>query len=165
MDKKIFVFFLSIFIVTFIGCVSTPVMLNTYKKGSVFYIENIDKQGNIIGLDNIVINNITFFTIKYEVLGINDLKSNSKIICEGTVSGRDDEKIYMNNFFSNTRDPLSNYKYICIRFPEGTLKKCSAYCDDDDVFIDIEQFGGEKNTDIYSIDEDLFIELEKAFDK
>ncbi len=163
MKKVNSVLFLLLIFFIFLGCASIPVFLKTYKKGNAFYIENIDDQGKVIGLDNIVINNITFFTIKYEVLGINDLQSMPKVLDEGNVSGRDEKKIYMNNYFSNSKDSLSNYKYICIRFPEGSFKKGSAYCDDDDVFIDIEQYGEDKDKSEFFINEELFIELEKAF--
>lgn len=147
--------FLCLFL--FESCQSSRV-INSYRKGNNYYIENIDTDGNIIGIDNIVINNCTFFSIDFIIYGLNDLSSKPKLICSKNVQMRTNLKIFL-------YEDISNYKYILVKFPNGTLKKCTSFVENNDMYIEIEQYGIEKNEEQNRIDEDLLEEVESVFSK
>ena len=146
------------------GCTSIQ-NLKSYKRGNDFYIENLDSAGNTVGIDNIVINNITFFSIRYNILGLTEKDTVPKHLWNGTVVMRTKTTLDVNKELSKVGDSLANYKYLCIQFPEGTLKKCSSYSENHDICIEIEQYGVEPNKDFNQIDDDLFEELEKSFNQ
>jgi hypothetical protein len=164
MSKKYKILFLFIFTIIFTSCTSIQ-NLKSYKRGNDFYIENLDSEGNTVGIDNIVINNVTFFPIKYNILGLTEKGTSPKQLWNGTVAMRTNTTLDISKELSKTGDSLANYKYLCIQFPEGTLKKCSSYSENHDVCIDIEQYGVEPNKDLNQIDDDLFEELEKSFNQ
>ena len=104
-------------------------------------------------------------TIKYNILGLTENGTSPKQLWNGTVAMRTNTTLDISKELSKTGDSLANYKYLCIQFPEGTLKKCSSYSENHDVCIDIEQYGVEPNKDLNQIDDDLFEELEKSFNQ
>ncbi len=163
--RKVFILVSSLFILFFIISCTSITNLKSYRKGNDFYVENIDSEGNTVGIDNIVIDNFTFFAIKYSILGITEKDSVPKQIWYGTVPMRTKTTLDVSKELSKVGDSLANYKYLCVQFPEGTLKKCSSYSENHDVCIEIEQYGVEPNNDLNQIDEDLFEELEKSFNQ
>ena len=84
MSKKYKIFFLCIFTIIFTSCTSIQ-NLKSYKRGNDFYIENLDSEGNTVGIDNIVINNVTFFTIKYNILGLTEKGTSPKQLWNGKI--------------------------------------------------------------------------------
>ncbi len=157
---------ITIFLITiiFISCQSIQ-SLNSYRRGNSFYIQNTDSEGNIVGIDNIVINNITFFQLDFAIFGLKDINSNPKELCSSSVQMREKVTLNISKKLSEKNDSLANYKYLCVQIPKGTLKKCSAYSVKNDVCIDIEQYGIEQNDIQNQIDEKLFEELEKSFNQ
>lgn len=164
MGKAIRIVVVLLLCILFISCQSLK-MLNSYRRGNSFYIENIDLDGNVVGIDNIVINNITFFSIGFTIYGLKDTASEPKQICKTTIPMRTKNTLNVERKLSEINDSLANYKYLCIQFSNGILKKGTAYSENNDVCIDIEQFGIEKNEEQNKIDENLFNELEQSFSK
>ena len=162
MRKTVEKFCIFLLTVLFVSCQSIK-SLNSYRKGNSFYIQNIDSDGNIVGIDNIVINNITFFQIDFSIFGLKDINDEPKELCSSTVQMREKLTLNISKKLAEKNDSLANYKYLCVQFPKGTLKKCSAYSESDDVYIEIEQYGIEQNEMQNQIDENLFEELEKSF--
>ncbi len=163
--RKIHIFVLSLFSLFFIISCTSITNLQSLRKGNNFYVENIDTEGNSVGIDNIVIDNITFFSIKYIVLGITEKGSTPKQIWYGTVPMRTKTTLDVSKELSKAGDSLANYKYLCVQFPEGTLKKCSSYSENSDICIEIEQYEIESNKELNQIDDDLFEELERSFNQ
>ncbi len=152
-------------ILLFITSCTTIRQLKSYRKGNDFYIENIDSEGNIIGNENIIINNITFFSINYIILGITENNTTPKQLWSGTIAMRSKDTLNVRRELFKTGESLNNYKYLYVHFPEGTLKKCSSYCEDDDIYIEIEQYGIEPNVNLNQINEELLQELEIIFNQ
>ena len=164
MKKIVKIFLLSIYVILIASCQSVR-PLNSYRKGNSFYIQNIDSEGNVVGIDNFAITNITFLQIDFTVFGINDINSAPKELYSGRVHMREKSVFDISKKLSENNDSLANYKYLCVQFPKGTLRKGRAYSEHNDVCIEIEQYGMEQNEIPNQIDENLFQELDRSFNQ
>jgi len=163
MKLQQFFLYLFVFVFLFVSCSSVQIaILRSERVGNTVYIENSDDEGNIIGIDNLIINNITFFPIDFIIYGIKNIDDTSSEIYKSKVNFRSQELLTLSEDIKNT---INQYKYFCIQFSQGTLKKCSAYIEDRNLIIDIEQFGIEPCDDKNEIDPKVFIDLEKKFNQ
>ena len=165
MTKLFKVVFLLFVCAVLFSCETTNISLNTYRRGNNFYIENANIEGTRAGSENIVINNITFFAIDYNILALTDKNTTPKLLWSGNVPMRTKITLELAKELLKLNDSLANYKYLCVQFPNGSLKKCSSYSNCNDIYIDIEQYGVETNIELNKIDESTFEELEQSFGK